>query len=455
MKRGRTSLALPALDSTRRLLAALFGPPAERHFAVRYWEGTVDTPEGVEPRFTLVLLRPGALRRMLLPPSELSLAHAYMFGDVDYEGDLEAVVDIVQGAVARGAPGGGVVRLLPLLLGLPREPVPPDVAEASSGRQLRRGRWAGRRSSPMRDAAAVRFHYDVGNDFFALWLDRRMVYSCGYFPRGTEDLDAAQEAKLEFICRKLRLQPGERLLDMGCGWGGLIQYAAERYGVEVVGITLSEEQAKLARARIEAAGLGDRCRVEVCDYRSVSDPNGFDKISSIGMVEHVGSDGLPAYFGAGYRLLRPRGLMLNHGIISLEAARSRTRSFSKWLARRVWHRGGGFSDTYVWPDVRLLTTADFVAHAEAVGFETRDLESLREHYLWTVRHWLQRIERRHDEVAAMVGEATYRVWRLYTAAAAHRLASAQIGVVQTLLAKPDARGRSSVPRSRADLYRKH
>jgi cyclopropane-fatty-acyl-phospholipid synthase len=435
------------------MLAALFGPSAERRFAVRYWDGTVDAPADFEPRFTLVLRRPGALRRMLLPPSELSVAHAYLFGDMDYEGDLESAIHIVQGAVAHGAPGGGVAHFLPLLLALPKDPVPPQEAEASSGRQLHRGRWAGRRGSPTRDAAAVRFHYDLGNDFFALWLDRRMVYSCGYFRTGTEDLDTAQEAKLEHVCRKLRLQPGDRLLDVGCGWGSLIQYAAERYGVEAVGITLSGEQARLARSRIEAAGQADRCRVEVCDYRSFTDPVGFDKISSIGMVEHVGQDALPAYFGAAYRLLRPGGLMLNHGIISLEAARPRKRAFSNWLKRRVWQRGGGFSDTYVWPDVRLVTTADSIAHAEATGFETRDVENLREHYVWTVRHWLRRLEEHHDAAAAMVGEATYRVWRLYMAAGAYRLASAQMGIAQTLLAKLDADGRSSVPRTRADLYR--
>ena len=443
----------PSLESTRRVLAAIFGTVSDRSFAVEFWDGTVDAPGHGRPRFTLALRRPGALRRMLLPPSELSIAHAYMFDDVDYRGDLEAAVAIVQGAIARPSIEGGVGKLLPLLLALPADAVSPEDAAASSGRQLHRGRWAGRRSSPGRDAAAVRFHYDVGNDFFALWLDRRMVYSCAYFAAGAEDLETAQEAKLEHICRKLRLAPGERLLDIGCGWGGFMQYAAERYGVEVVGITVSEEQAKLARARLDAAGLSDRCRVELCDYRAFTDARGFDKISSIGMVEHVGHAGLSAYFEAAYRLLAPGGLMLNHGIVSLEVARPRARSARAWLMRRLWERDGGFSDTYVWPDVLLVPTADVLAHAEAAGFETRDVESLREHYARTLRLWIARLEHRHREVREMVGEPTYRVWRIYLAAAAHRFATGEIGIIQSLLAKPDANGRSEVPWTRADLYR--
>jgi len=450
---GATRSPSPALDATRRVLEAIFGTVADRSFAVEFWDGTVDAPQRTRPRFTLVLRRSGALRRMLLPPSELSVAHAYMFDDVDYLGDLESAVEVVQAAVNHPSIEGGVARLIPLLMALPRDNVSPEDAAAASGRQLHRGRWAGKRSSPGRDAAAVRFHYDVGNDFFALWLDRRMVYSCAYFETGTEDLDAAQEAKLEHICRKLRLAPGERLLDIGCGWGGLMQYAAERYGAEVVGITVSEEQAKLARARLEAAGLSDRCRVDVCDYRAFTDASGFDKISSIGMVEHVGHAGLPAYFASAFRLLRPGGLMLNHGIVSLEVARPRPRSLRAWITRRMWERDGGFSDTYVWPDVLLVPTADVLAKAEAVGFETRDVESLREHYARTARLWVARLEQRHDEVIAMVGEPTYRVWRIYMSAAAHRFASAEIGIIQSLLAKPDGQGRSRVPWTRADLYR--
>ncbi len=442
----------PSLDSTRRVLGAIFGTVSNRSFAVEFWDGTVDAPGHVRPRFTLALRRPGALRRMLLPPSELSVAHAYMFDDVDYRGDLEAAVATVQGAVAHLSIEGGIRKLLALLVALPTDAVSPEDAAASSGRQLHRRRWAGGRSSPERDAAAVRFHYDVGNDFFALWLDRRMVYSCAYFATGTENLETAQEAKLEHICRKLRLAPGERLLDIGCGWGGFMQYAAERYGVEVVGITVSEQQAKRARARLDAAGLSDRCRVALCDYRAFTDARGFDKISSIGMVEHVGRAGLPAYFAAAYRLLAPGGLMLNHGIVSLEVARPRARSPRAWLTRRMWERDGGFSDTYVWPDVLLVPTAEVLARAEAVGFETRDVESLREHYARTLRIWLARLELRHREVRAIVGEPTYRVWRIYLAAAAHRFASAEIGIIQSLLAKPDEGGKSNVPWTRGDLY---
>ncbi|MGH8631433.1 MAG: class I SAM-dependent methyltransferase, partial [Burkholderiales bacterium] len=264
-------------------------------------------------------------------------------------------------------------------------------------------------------------------------------------------LDTAQEAKLEHSCRKLRLAPGERLLDIGCGWGGLILHAAQRYGVHALGITLSEPQARLARERLAAAGLSDRCQVEVRDYRQLGGDEAFDKVVSIGMVEHVGRARLAEYFTQAYRVLRPGGLFLSHGIVTMAGARPKT------VATRVkdwaW-RGRGFIKNYVFPDSELLPLGEHVLAAERAEFESRDAESLREHYALTLRHWVRRLEANRDEAVRLVGEATYRVWRLYLSGSAHAFARGRIGVEQLLLAKPDAGGRSGVPLTRGDLYRR-
>ncbi|HXF82726.1 MAG TPA: cyclopropane-fatty-acyl-phospholipid synthase family protein, partial [bacterium] len=312
---------------------------------------------------------------------------------------------------------------------------------AAPGRVPPRARVSGRIHSPSRDRTAVRHHYDIGNDFYALWLDRRLVYSCAYFPTGTEDLDAAQEAKLELICRKVRLRPNERLLDIGCGWGGLVAYAAERYGARAVGITLSEPQASLGRERLRAAGLEDRAEIRVCDYREVAD-GPFDKIVSVGMVEHVGRPQLPAYFRQAWRLLRPGGLFLNHGITVRGGA-------VPW--RRA--RRQSFIQAHIFPDGELLPIADNLAPAQQVGFEVRDVENLREHYARTLRLWRQRLEARRAEAVAQVGEERYRMWRIYLAACAQGFAVGRTQVFQTLLARPDDTGRAHLPWSRADLYR--
>jgi cyclopropane-fatty-acyl-phospholipid synthase len=435
----------PEIQATRHVLRALFGPPQERSFAIRLWDGTTEMPADGRGRFTLVLSEPGALRRMFLPPSELAIVEAYISGAADIEGNMELAAELPD-LVARhmGSPGT-CLRLLRSLLALPS-------AHETHGGTLRAVHhlWRhGTPHTPTRDAQVVQFHYNVGNDFYALWLDRRMVYSCAYFEPGVDDLDTAQEAKLDLICRKLRLAPGEQLLDIGCGWGGLICYAAERYGVNALGITLSEPQAEEARTRIAAAGLSARCHVEVRDYRDLADTQRFDKIVSVGMVEHVGHDKLPVYFATAHRALKPGGLFLNHGIISLHDARPT--SVLDTVAAAVWKRDA-FVQRYVFPDGRLLPFADVVAAAEGVGFETRDVESLREHYMKTLRHWVARLEAQAAEAIRLVGEPTYRVWRLYMSASAHAFATAGIGVVQTLFVKPDAAGGHHLPPTRQDIY---
>lgn len=436
-----------ALAASRVVLEDVFGPVASRRFAVRYWDGTVDEP-AEEPRFTLVLESLGALRRMLLPPSELSLTESYIFGDVDVEGNLEAASELGDVAASRLRSPLALLRLARHVIALPRDSAA-DATSSGSKPTPSSPQLYGRRHSKHRDREAVRFHYNVGNPFYALWLDARMVYSCGYFAHGDDDLDRAQESKLDLICRKLRLAPGERLLDIGCGWGGLIIHAAKRYGAIALGITLSDAQADLARERVAAAGLSDRCRVEIRDYRQLTTEPAFDKIASVGMVEHVGLKRLNEYFAAAFAALRPGGLFLNHGIVSIEA--SRPESLGARMAARVWRRGK-FIDRYVFPDGELVPSAAVVASAERSGFEVRDVESLREHYTLTLTQWIKRLEARRREAIALVGEATYRVWRLYMSASAHGFRSGRIGIIQSLLAKPHRDGRIELPMTREDLY---
>jgi cyclopropane-fatty-acyl-phospholipid synthase len=295
----------------------------------------------------------------------------------------------------------------------------------------------------------VRSHYDLSNEFYGLWLDQRMVYSCGYFPTGTEDLDGAQTAKLEHICRKLRLRPGETLLDIGCGWGGLAIYAAEHYGVHATGVTLSPEQARLARERVRAAGLQDRVHIEIQDYRDVPHGTTFDKVASVGMLEHVGRAQMGRYFAEARRLTRPGGLFLAHGIV--DEYPPNVGALSERAARRLW-REGAFIDRYIFPDGQLLPIWELGRSAERAGWEVRDLENLREHYARTLRHWVSRLEVHHDEALSLVGETTYRAWRLYMAGSASAFAAGKLGVVQFILSNTTNAGVSELPPTRADIY---
>jgi cyclopropane-fatty-acyl-phospholipid synthase len=399
-----------------------------RDFAVRAWDGTVWEPDAGRPtRCTLVLKHPGAVRRMFWPPNQYTLGEAYIYDDIDIEGDIHAFFRFIN-YLREMRPGlAQRLRWLRRLFALP------------GGGRPRGGRRAaelsGSAHSRERDRQAISYHYDTSNEFFQLWLDSRMTYSCAYFADRDEDLETAQKRKLDHICRKLRLVPGERLLDIGCGWGGLVIHAARQYGVDALGITLSQRQVDFARERIREAGLEDRCRVEFQDYREVS--GRFDKLVSVGMFEHVGGKMLPVYFRQAYALLRPGGVFLNHGI-----------ALSGWEKKP---RGQAFSQRYVFPDGELKPIHFTLKAAEQAGLEVRDVESLREHYALTATHWVRRLDARADEAKRLTNETTYRIWRLYMAGSADGFWSARGNIYQTLLVKPDC-GVSGLPLTRADWY---
>jgi len=394
---------------------------------VRLWDGSSVPPDPGEPaRFTIVLNHPGALKAMFVPPTELALGEAYLRGDYDVDGEIERVFALGNSLLAGRPSVAERLRLAVRLLSLPvrdagGDPAPPRVR--------------GRLHSRERDREAVTYHYDRAPEFFATFLDRRLVYSCAYFADAEDDLDTAQERKLDLVCRKLRVRPGDRLLDIGCGFGALALRAAERYGAEVHGITLSRPQAEVARERVAAAGLENRCRIEVRDYRDLEGEEHYDRIVSVGMFEHVGAALLPEYFETAFRLLRPRGVLLNHGI-----ARARPAGRSSAFVRR-----------YVFPDGELVPLSVTLAAAEGAGFEIRDVESLREHYTLTLRHWVSRLEANLRAALAAADELSYRVWRLYMAGSAYGFASGRLTVFQTLLAKPE-HGEAALPLTRADWY---
>jgi len=402
-----------------------------RDFAVCFWDGSQWPAESNSPRFKLIFKHPDALRSILRnSATDLSISEAYIHDNLDVEGDFEAAMPVGYHLLSRRWPATTMLKL-----GWHLFRMPAAVHFLRNGK--RPARLRGELHSRERDRQAVTFHYNVSNGFYALWLDERMVYSCAYFENANEDLETAQARKLDYICRKLRLRPGERLLDIGCGWGGLVIHAAQRYGVEVLGITLSRNQADLANERIVRAGLEKRCRVEVRDYRDLNDTGGFDKLVSVGMFEHVGESRLPVYFRHAWRLLRPGGVFLNHGI-----------------ARRTTDpepAGPTFISRYVFPDGELLPINATLRYAEEAGFEVRDVESLREHYMLTLRHWARALELHRGQALQVVGEPTYRVWRLFLHGSAHGFAVGSLNIYQAVLLKPNA-GQSGLPLTRGDWY---
>ncbi|MDQ1603546.1 MAG: cyclopropane-fatty-acyl-phospholipid synthase [Actinomycetota bacterium] len=414
----------------RRVLSLILGQ--EPPLRLRAWDGSESGPSDAP----LVVIRSrDALRRLARHPDELGLGRAYVAGDIDAPGDIYATLS----ALGRGEDTDRAKSLLTkrkkaeiaglaVLLGaVGREPPPPPEEAV----------LAGDRHSKARDRAAISHHYDVGNDFYRLVLGESMVYSCAYWRRPDDPaygLADAQRDKVDLVCRKLGLRSGMRLLDVGCGWGTTVIHAAREYGVQALGVTLSREQAELARKRVAQAGLSDLVEIRLQDYRDVAD-GPFDAISSIGMAEHVGENQYGGYARALYDLLRPGGRLLNHQI-----------------SRRPGPTGDGpsFIERYVFPDGELIPVGRTVSIIEESGFEIRDVESLREHYALTLRCWVANLEADWDRAVQLSSPGRARVWRLYMAGSALSFEAGRIGVNQVLAVRVGPDGSSGLPPTRAD-----
>lgn len=393
-------------ESIYRQLTKLSASPPPR---LRFWDGSELGPPDAPA--TLVLRHPGAFRSMLIPPNDLSAGEAYVFDDIDIRGDIFAMLEFAAGLDQSARSRLSAIRALGMAFRLPD-----DVRRAPE-----RSRFEGRAHSKRRDRETVRYHYDTGNEFFHTFLDERMVYSCAHFLDPAESLDTAQERKLDLICRKLELSEGQRFLDVGCGWGGLVIHAAARYGVHATGVTLSPEQAQLARIRVKEMHLEDQVEILEQDYRDVTGE--FDAIASVGMFEHVGGTQLATYFEKLRSLLAPGGQMLNHGITNRNRDLKRRRSDS-------------FVGRYVFPDGDLRPIEESIEIAERAGFELRDVEAMRMSYALTLRHWVRRLESNRNVAVEYSSERTYRVWRVYMAGSAIAFEQGAIGLYQLLLSDP-------------------
>ncbi len=387
---------------------------------LRAWDGSEAGPENAP---VVVFRSRRALRRMLWSPGQLGLSRAYVAGEIEAPGDIFAAFAALSSAGKFAEPGPfrpptprEVFALLGIAVRLgalgPNPAPPPEEARV--------GRY-GRRHSKGRDAAAISHHYDVGNDFYSLVLGPSMVYSCAVWESDETRLDAAQTAKLDLVCRKLGLKPGMRVLDVGCGWGSFALHAAQHFGADVVGVTLSVEQAAMARKRAADAGLTERVDIRVQDYRDVDD-GPFDAISSIGMSEHVGREQIQHYASQLHGLLRPGGRLLNHAI--------------SWNAGPTAADPDSFIPRYVFPDGEMLSLSDMVAALESAHLEVLDVEALRRHYALTLRAWVRNLEAHWDEAVRFAGVGRALVWRLYMAASALGFEDGLTGVNQVLVQRP-------------------
>jgi cyclopropane-fatty-acyl-phospholipid synthase len=401
-----------AMPSLRDALAQAL---PERPFRVELWDGTSLPPTNGVDGPTFSLRSPRAFAHLLRAPGQLGLGRAYVSGEIEVS-DMDAVLELLDTFKVPPLDTRGKARLAAAavragaLRSFPRAP------EAEL-------RPRGRRHSLERDRRAVRHHYDVSNDFFRLLLGESMTYSCAIFSRGAETLEEAQATKLELVCTKLALKPGDRVLDVGCGWGSFALHAAREHDVHVTGITLSEPQAVLARERAAAAGLGDRVEIRVADYRDLANEQ-FDAVSSIGMVEHVGSTNVDAYAAQMAAVLRPGGRLLNHGIARL---------------RHGDPEAGPFSERFVFPDAAPLHVSRVITAIEAAGLEPTHVEGFRLDYVRTLREWARNLDDHADQAQKLIGAERMRIWRLYVRAARRGFENGFTSVFQVLAERPHPR----------------
>jgi cyclopropane-fatty-acyl-phospholipid synthase len=392
---------------------------------VRLWNGFELKLGGDKPACSLQVHTPAGLRALLFRPDSLKLGEAYIYGDCDVIGNLRDIFPIADELIRGKASLSDKLKAGLFLL---RHSI-------QTGRKEHAAKLRGDRASRSRTRKAISYHYDLPVEFWRLWLDRELVYSCAYFENANDTLEKAQVAKLDLICRKLRLRQGERFLDMGCGWGALICHAAKHYGVKALGVTLSARQAEYAAERIRQSGLSESCKVEVRDFFEVEKLGPFDKIASVGAVEHVQS--LDRYFDYVHRLLEPGGWFLNHGITTSPTHPLR--------------EGDSFLDRYVFPDYHLASIGDTVRAAERAGFDVRDVENLREHYAHTVELWHERLGGARADVENVTDAVRYRIFDLYLAGTAYEFRVGRLHLHQTLVFKPKP-GESLAPQTRHEWY---
>ena len=428
---------IPGIEQAKHILCRLFRD-FDGCLRICLWDGSEVHLGRDHPLFSLTFRSAKAFQDLVLARDPLRLAESYFQGLIDVEGDFYSALKLRHYLASLQLSLIEKATLAAKAFRIQSEKIVATGSDTTQWVKTFRQKL-GLESSKQLNRQAISFHYDVSNDFYALWLDQQMVYSCAYYEDASQSLEQAQRNKFDHICRKLRLKPGERLLDIGCGWGALICWAAKHYGVSAHGITLCQNQYEHTQRTIQRSGFAQQVSVELLDYRDLQGQAKYDKLVSVGMFEHVGLKNLPAYFEMAHRLLKPGGLFLNHGITSDEGGWKKTLSTE-------------FINRYVFPDGQLETISTVQQIMEHAGFEIHDVEGLRQHYALTLREWVKRLDERHEEALNYVTEPVYRIWRLYMAACAMQFEEGNTGIYQ-ILASRRAPLSSPIPLTRRDLYR--